>query len=228
MKFVYEYRTRDNVRHSGVICAADRESVFSELKSRGIRPSSVREAPGFFNIVLGKGKRWLAICILSIVSVVLLMTLSRRPPAKLENSATASPRHFVELPEGFSPEMAFTSPGERYLAMFALPGVIGGMREVNPADLEECLKTPVLIDSGDAEEIRELKSIVAGMKEDLRSYLDSGFGNVSSYIIRLEERQSMEADYRDRVLRRLKAGLVSKEEANAILSAMGLAPADKR
>ncbi len=215
------------MRHSGIICAANRETVFSELKARGIRPSSVRDAPGLLNIVLGKGKRWLAICILSVVSAALLLSLSRRPPARLENSAVASPRHFVELPKEFSFDLAFANPGERYLATFALPGVKRTAHAVNLDDLEECLKTPLLINPEDTEEVRELKCIVTGMKEDLRLYLDSGFGNVSSYIIRLEERQAMEADYRDRVLLRLKAGLIAMDEANAILSAMGLAPADK-
>jgi hypothetical protein len=227
VKFTYEYRTSDNVRHSGTICAADRESAFAELKSHGIRPSSVAEAPGFFNIVFGKGKRWLAIGVLSVVSASLLLSLSRRPPAKLDNSAPPVPRHFVNLPDGLALESVFKSPGECYLATFALHGVVSKTAAITPADLEGCLKSPILIYNDDSEEIQELKGIVSGMKEDLRTYLESGFGTVASYIIRLEERQSMEADYRDRILRRQKAGLVAADEANAILSAMGLAPVDK-
>ena len=215
------------MRHSGTICAADRESAFAELKSHGIRPSSVVEVPGFFNIVFGKGKRWLAIGVLSVVSASLLLLLSRRPPAKPDNSVIPVPRHFVNLPDGLTLESVFKSPGECYLATFALPGVVSKTAAINPADLEECLKSPILIYSGDSEEVQELKGIVSGMKEDLRTYLESGFGTVASYIIRLEERQSMEADYRARILRRQKAGLVAADEANAILSAMGLAPVDK-
>ena len=227
MKFTYEYRTSDNVRHSGTICAASREAVFTKLKSNGIRPSSVTEAPGVFNIVFGRGKRWLAIGALSVVTTSLLLALTRHPPTKIDNSVTPAPRHFVELADDFSLEAAFSSSGERYLATFARPGIVVETTTISESELEECLKNPILIDNSDSEEVRELKSIVVGMKEDLRSYLESGFGNVASYIIRLEERQSMEADYRDRVLRRLKAGLVAKDEANAILSAMGLAPVDK-
>lgn len=227
MKFTYEYRTSDNVRHSGTVCAANREAAFAKLKSSGIRPSSMAEAPGFFNIVFGKGKRWLAIGVLSGITASLLLALFHRPSARIENSVVPAPRHFVKLSDGFSIEATFKSQGERYLAAFALPGIVVKTPAVTPSELEECLKDPILIDQRDSDEVHELKSIVAGMKDDLRSYLDSGFGTVASYIIRLEERQSMEADYRDRILRRQKAGLVTDDEANAILSAMGLAPVGK-
>ena len=64
MKFIYEYRTSDNVRRSGVIDASDRESAFIALKNQGVRPASMKEAPGIFNKLFGKGKRWIAIVIL--------------------------------------------------------------------------------------------------------------------------------------------------------------------
>ena len=65
MRFLYEYRTSGNEPRRGEIRAADRDAAFAELKARGIRPSSVREAPGFFNWLFGKGKRWIAICALA-------------------------------------------------------------------------------------------------------------------------------------------------------------------
>ena len=57
MKFRYEYRTRDNARHEGVIDAPDREGVYAALKAQGVRPSFVAEVPGFFNKLFGKVKQ---------------------------------------------------------------------------------------------------------------------------------------------------------------------------
>lgn len=78
MKFVYEYRTSDNVRHEATVSAVSRDAAFALLKERGIRPSRIEEAPGFFNILFGKGKRWLVIVILFAILVAMTMALIRR------------------------------------------------------------------------------------------------------------------------------------------------------
>ena len=71
MKFLYEYRTSDNAKHSGTICAASRDAAYAAIKELGVRPSRVVEAPGFFNKLFGKGKRWLAIGVLGASCLVL-------------------------------------------------------------------------------------------------------------------------------------------------------------
>ena len=76
MKFEYEYRTCDNERKSGMISARDREAVFVTLKAQGINPSRVREAPGVFNRLFGKGKRYLVIAFLGIICLALAVALS--------------------------------------------------------------------------------------------------------------------------------------------------------
>lgn len=78
MKFVYEYRTSDNIRHEATVSASNRDVAFAVLKERGIRPSRLEEAPGFFNRLLGKGKRWLAIVVLFVLLVITTLTLIRR------------------------------------------------------------------------------------------------------------------------------------------------------
>ena len=78
MKFNYEYRTSDNKLHAGSVRAATREDAFSALKARGINPARVTEAPGFFNKLFGKGKRWIAICVLALALVLALAALSMR------------------------------------------------------------------------------------------------------------------------------------------------------
>lgn len=79
MKFNYEYRTSDNKLHEGVVRAANRDDAFAVLKSRGIRPIRVIDSPGFFNKLLGKGKRWTAIIVLAISLLVVVMILVFRP-----------------------------------------------------------------------------------------------------------------------------------------------------
>ncbi len=227
MIFVYEYRTSDNIRHEGTIKAPTREAAYAALKARGIRPGSVTEAPGFFNALFGKGKRWLAIGVLAAIATGLMVARVRNPPPPRPDprAATPAPRHFVAIDGGFDFGAVFSDLGERFLAYYALPGVCFEV-PMAPEGLEDCFKHTILIEPEDSEEIVDLKRIVAGMKDDMRSYLASDFGNVAAYVLRLEERQTMEANYRDGVIRRLRAGLVSRDEANAILSAMGLEPAE--
>ena len=61
MKFIYQYRTPDNVQHEGTICAATKDAAYDQLRARGVRPGRMVEAPGLFNKLFGKGKRWIAI-----------------------------------------------------------------------------------------------------------------------------------------------------------------------
>ena len=223
MKFLYEYRTSDNIRHKGTIKAPDREAAFALLKSRGIRPGSVTDAPGLFNTLLGHGKRWMAITALSVALAAAVFgyfrtTTAVRPIKTPINAATPAPRHFVKMDAGEADMLS--DPGERYLAAFALPGKLLQVPIVSTEELQACLDKPVIINESDSEQLRELKSIVAGMKDDLRAYLASEYGTAKSYILRLEERQTMEADYRMSVLQRYRAGLIGKDEANAILAAM--------
>lgn len=227
MRFDYEYRTSDNVRHTGTIRASSRDAAYAALKAQGIRPGSVTDAPGFLNILFGKGKRWIAIGILAFVATGLVVARVRNPPPPRPDprAATPVPRHFVDLGDGIDLAAVFADSGERFLAYYALPGVCFDVPDT-PEGLSKCLKHTIIIEPDDSEAAVELKRIVTGMKDDMRAYLSSDFGNVAAYVLRLEERQAMESEYRDGVMRRLRAGLVSLEEANAILTAMGLQKAD--
>lgn len=75
MRFLYTYRTSDNVEHEGAISASSRDAAYAALRERGIRAGRVTEAPGFFNKLFGKGKRWLAIGALAVVIGVLAVLL---------------------------------------------------------------------------------------------------------------------------------------------------------
>lgn len=82
MKFNYEYRTSDNKLHEGVVSAASRDDAFAVLKARGIRPGRVTEAPGVFNKLFGKGKRWIAIVALAVALAIAVISRLRQPPVQ--------------------------------------------------------------------------------------------------------------------------------------------------
>lgn len=63
--------------------AANRDEAFAALKSRGIRPIRVIDSPGFFNKLLGKGKRWTAIVVLALSLLVAILVLVSRPVRKV-------------------------------------------------------------------------------------------------------------------------------------------------
>lgn len=152
MRFNYEYRTSANELKNGSICASTRERVFVELRTRGIRPCRVVEAPGFFNKLFGKGKRWLAIGVLAGALLLVLLLVYRNV--------------------GLVVLVKHNSPSER-----------------------EMLKLPVAL-SADPD-----------IKAELQRYV--------------EERQSAEREYRDRFIKRVNSGTISKDEANRIFRAMG-------
>ena len=66
MKFLYTYRTPDNKQHRGEIAAATKEAAYAALRAQGIKAGHVDEAPGVFNKLFGKGKRWMAIAVLVV------------------------------------------------------------------------------------------------------------------------------------------------------------------
>ena len=155
MKFLYEYRTKDNAVHSGVVCAATRDDAYSALKAQGVKPSRLTEAPGFFNHLFGKGKRWIAIgvlCALCIAVLAAKVGADRRAARTLHDAQ--STLHFLDSPtrrqvigdaaiieEGVRTGWAevFSEPGDRFLASFAIPGETPAIRSTTVESIETCL-----------------------------------------------------------------------------------------
>ena len=210
MKFLYEYRTSDNAKHNGVIRAADREAAYALLKKQGIKPSRFSEAPGVFNKLFGKGKRWIAIGVLGAACVVLTVII-RSPPAT-PPAATSLPRHqiygdsaWVEMCEATGYANVFSGAGERLLARFAQPGVAARPpRSFDPGELVAALDRRCEVLPTDTREVRELKLVVEGMKDELRDYLADGVGTPATYVERLKERQAEECAIVERVRRELE------------------------
>lgn len=239
MKFVYQYRSKDNVMHDGVISAPDRESAFKALKAQGVRPCSMADAPGLLNKILGKGKRWSAI----VVLVALLLTAFVgwfRTKGKAEDLADRSSweerqqlygdPNVIKRAGANDWEAVFDDVGDRHLAKHAIPGVacgceIGASKKTFLAEmLQKGLAREIVIQDDDLAEIVLMKKMVNGMKRELREYVADG-GRVSGYVDRLEIRQQAECGICDRYRRELLGkpdDFQLWEMRNRQLRAMGL------
>ncbi len=241
MRFNYEYRTQDNVRHQDVIDADSREAAFSLLKSRGVKPFGLVEAPDAINRVKAFVRRGWVLAALGVlfaaVTAALVIVSVRKPTAA--TVAMESPRHQIYGDPALIEEIVrtdfakvFSRPGERFLARFAQPGAYrsaDGIVNVKVdggtlSDLRRSLDEPILPVDGEAREIAELKAIVRGMKVELKEYLADGVGSVESYVRRLNERLVEERQIRERVLTELESDSSSQavRKANETLRAYGL------
>lgn len=225
MKFVYEYRTSDNVPHRGTIAASTKEAAYDTLKAQGIKPGKVWEAPGVFNKVFGKGKRWIAIIVLLAALVgtgtILYFTLKdvKQANRELEDLALYEERGQIY---GAPSVIAYMEADDyaaifgddlvaRYLAAYAIPAKTIGERKIAfPADVSKSdICKLITIEDKDFEEVRHLKRMVNRMKRELGRYLDAG-GSVSGYIRRLDIRQEAES----RIYARAKRELEKETDVN--------------
>ena len=208
MKFLYEYRTSDNVEHSGVIAAPNKDAAFAMLKAQGIRASRVTIAPGFFNKLLGRGKRWLAIVVLGAGCLVLgffyfqtSQTLQTSQAFQVSTVRRQLIGDTAVIEKGVRTGWAdvFEREGDRFLASFAIPGAAPAIRTTTEERLREVLEEEATSQRFDGREsalspleARQIRAIVAGMKAELRTFLADG-GTLKEYGLRLVERQEEES-----------------------------------
>jgi hypothetical protein len=131
--------------------------------------------------------------------------------------------------------------GDKMLAIFAQPGKLMCARGVNPRRLgtgngergtvfeayaknELVAGKDIAISADDPREIRELKQIVNGMRDEMREYLANGNGTPRSYWRRLNERTLSEMQIYDRTKRELENEKSSEvwEQKNEALRTLGL------
>ena len=250
MKYTYAYKTSDGVRHEDSINAASREEAFAELRKRGIKAIKVVAADGSKanGEVRGVRKRAVATLVaLAAISagVVAFFSGTRTAAVVAANSATASPRHqiygdpaIVETFERGDFSNVLSREGDRLLAVFAQPGRLMCAKGTNPrllsqnaaekfaayAKSELAADKDILISTGETREIRELKQIVNGMRDEMRSYLANGNGTPRSYWRRLNERTLEELRIYDRTKRELENERSSEvwEQKNEALRTLGL------
>ena len=86
---------------------------------------------------------------------------------------------------------AFEREGDRFFASFAIPGAEAGQRSTSEDELRSVLEAAVEAKPDDPLEIRQIKAMVEGMKEEARRYIAAG-GTAVGYGQRLVERQEAE------------------------------------
>jgi hypothetical protein len=138
--------------------------------------------------------------------------------------------------------------GDKMLAIFAQPGKLMCTRGVNPRRLEGIGKRKkgkeknmaqvfetyakdelaadkdIQITADDSREVKELKQIVNGMREEMREYLANGNGTARSYWRRLNERTLSEMQIYERTRRELEKETRPEiwEQKNESLRTLGL------
>ena len=133
---------------------------------------------------------------------------------------------------------AMPRAGDRLLAVFAQPGRYMCPRGVDPRRLETrteaafeayargelAAAADIKIADADSREVRELKQIVNGIREEMREYLANGNGTPRSYWRRLNERTTSEMQIYERTRRELENEKSPDvwDEKNAALRRLGL------
>lgn len=215
MKFIYQYKSSDGVRHSGEYVARSKTVVYDELRAKGIKAFGVEPAPGFLNWIVGLlGWRFFLFLFLAIVAVVASVAYfqEKTETPVVEDSVILAPMRrqiigdtaVIEggIKNGW--KEVFPEEGERFLASFAIPGVPAGVKTTNVGELEKALNRKVDISPDDSMEAKQIKAMVEGMKEELRRYLSQG-GTIAKYGERLVERQEQELTYYRRIKEEIEA-----------------------
>ncbi len=251
-KFVYYWKTPDNVRHTGEIDARDRDEAFALLRGKGIRAIKVEPKGWIEGRGMGVRKRVVVgLVILTAIIAGVCAYFFGSVGSRESNSGTTGEddRTIVKYTEAtllerqeipgnrtritHVPTNLFSFAAERFLARYAEPGrPLPEKTGPVPADEDflACLKSPIMIASNDFTEYVDLKRIVTGMKRELRYYLNGG-GTVSGYIEELQKRQTMEIAQRAKAAKRLEELMSNQKEAyafwlraNAMLESMGIYP----
>ena len=144
----------------------------------------------------------------------------------------------MELLERGDFTAALSREGDRLLAVFAQPGRLMCAKGTNPRKLsanaaaqfadyaqnELAADKDILISTGETREIRELKQIVNGIRDEMRTYLANGNGTPRSFWRRLNERTLSEIQIYERTKRELEKEQSTQawEEKNEALRRLGL------
>lgn len=224
MRFLYKYQDKSG-EHEGCLTAPSLDAAYSDLRKSGVRPMKVWPAPGLLNR-LAIGKRWTAIVVLALATVAAFTyALRERSNAAAVGIAVADAAE--PLPRQQVPETVvdFEFRTERLLAAFARPGSLEGVRaledDIDSADVEAAIRTPIRVFPDDSENVVTLKRIVASLKEEARLALRSG-ESFRLFVARMIERQKMEAQHRESLRRQVIEGKADRSTANAALRLMGL------
>ena len=228
MKYTYAYKSSDGVRHEETMNAASREEVFTALRAKGIKAIKVVAADGSkANGEIRGIRRRVVIILLALVALsvgitayltgtnfgtnrsdlpVPLLALSgseSNPYASAANVDKTRRQVFGDeaiVAKGIRTGWAdvFALEGDRFLASFAIPGVKAGQRNTSEKEFAAALENKCEIKPNDSIEVKQIKAMVEGMKDEARRYIAAG-GSIVSYGKRLTERQDAEIAIYERI-----------------------------
>ena len=205
MKYQYFYQTKTNENRSGWINARNRESAYTLLRKQGVRPYRIVGddpinwrpwALGVLILVLTAG-------LIGAIIVARLAGDDRRPMPRQQLYGDVS-----RIASGVFSDWSdvLESPLDRFLAAYAQPGSAALpplMSADEIASFEEELKNGVVYVDGEPMEHRQLKNILAFLREEMREHLAAG-ETVGQYMDFLEERQQQERELRDHAIESLQ------------------------
>ena len=247
MKYTFAYKTSDGVRHEDSLDAESRDEVFEVLRGRGIRPIKVVAADGSKANGEVRGIRKRAVAALVVLAAVVVGAVAYLQGSRTGavRAANAVPRHQIygdpAIMEGLERgDFAAVLPrtGDQMLAVFAQPGKLMCAKGANPRLLDAAMDAAfvayakdelaaehdIAIDAGEERELRELKQIINGMREEMRYYLANGNGTPRSFWRRLNERTDEEMQIYERTRRELEKETSEEvwEQKNDALRRLGL------
>ena len=204
MKYQYFYQTSRNENRSGFIKARNREAAYTLLRKQGIKPYRIVGddplnwrpwAIGTLVVLLASG--------LAVATVLVSRAGDDRSPKPRQqlygDASLIAAGEFSEWADVLS------SPLDRYLAAYAQPGS-AALPPLLSADeiatVEAELAKGVEYVEGERMEHRQLKNIIATLREEMREHLAAG-ETVGQYMDFLEERQQQERELRDHAVESL-------------------------
>lgn len=254
MDFTYTYRTSDGKRHKGAISAPSRDEAFSELRRRGIRPMRmVADGLETADGRRGYGEGWIVGGILAGASIACALmwyftggnesdvssqSISGNPPVQQSHEqeiARPRPRKQIEFSDGesiLSCARSLPTATEQIFAVYAQPAIDLGMApfadETIREDFYDSIEEPLYISPDDSRAMKDLKRIIAGMKESAVQAVASGM-TPEEFVRWLSERQKMECSYLRHIIVQLQIAEEGgaedmeerRKEANDQLKAMG-------
>jgi len=229
VKYTYLYQTKENENREGTIRARNRESAFKALRQQGIRP---------YRLIGDDPVNWLPWAAgAAIVALAAGLAWALTSPRGSDDRTPRLRQQIVGDAEliavGVSSDWAdqLETELDRYLAAYAQPGGNAVPPYVEPDRIEALagdLEKPLAYPEGERSEYRQLRNIVAYLREEMRGALAAGKSVVEHFAF-LEARQREEISLWQKAEQSIQRAPESYREkmaasVNAQLRARGIAP----
>lgn len=227
MKYKYLYQTKENENREGWVTAKNREAAYHKLRIMGIRP---------YRVIGDDPVNWMPwaggalVVVLALALWVVLSSsigMSDRSP-RLRQQITGDAEIIAKgVATDWSDQLSTTL--DRCLVAYAQPGGSAVPPHIEEAQLESLkadLDKPLEYDPGERTEYRQMRNIVAFLRDEMRENLEAGM-SVKEHFEFLEARQREEIELRQRAQQSIeKAGESYRAKmaasVNAQLKARGI------